>query len=66
MRLSLQPEEEAQEALEEPAAEPLLEPEGENYEEAPQVRQMILDITGNRRILRYTYRSIKNTAYLIC
>ncbi|KAG8439379.1 hypothetical protein GDO86_005550 [Hymenochirus boettgeri] len=32
----IKPEEEGQEALEEPAAEPLLGPEGEQYEEAPQ------------------------------
>ncbi|CAJ0949458.1 unnamed protein product [Ranitomeya imitator] len=36
-QLDIKPEEEGQEALEEPAAEPLLEPEGESYEEAPQM-----------------------------
>lgn len=36
--LCLQPEEVAQEAAEEPLIEPLMAPEGESYEETPQVR----------------------------
>uniref|UniRef100_A0A8C5MDX8 Beta-synuclein n=2 Tax=Leptobrachium leishanense TaxID=445787 RepID=A0A8C5MDX8_9ANUR len=38
----IKPEEEGQEALEEPAGEPLLEPEGESYEEAPQSGVLVL------------------------